>query len=70
MVSDLMVHPFSYVPPGYNYPGLDAGYGQLSVISDESKHSPVITVKEERLKESQSPSEYSKLGASPVSANN
>uniref|UniRef100_A0A182U4I6 C2H2-type domain-containing protein n=1 Tax=Anopheles melas TaxID=34690 RepID=A0A182U4I6_9DIPT len=61
-------YPYGYVPPGYNYPGLDAGYGQLSVISDESKHSPVITVKEERLKESQSPSEYSKLGASPLMA--
>uniref|UniRef100_A0A182MHV9 C2H2-type domain-containing protein n=1 Tax=Anopheles culicifacies TaxID=139723 RepID=A0A182MHV9_9DIPT len=61
-------YPYGYVPPGYNYPGLDAGYGQLSVISDETKHSPVVTVKEERLKESPSPSEYSKLGASPLMA--
>uniref|UniRef100_A0A182NLT9 C2H2-type domain-containing protein n=1 Tax=Anopheles dirus TaxID=7168 RepID=A0A182NLT9_9DIPT len=61
-------YPYGYVPPGYNYPGLDAGYGQLSVISDESKHGSVVTVKEERMKESQSPSEYSKLGTSPLMA--
>lgn len=60
-------YPYSYVPPGYNYPGLDPGpYGPLSVISDEAKHSPVV--KEERTKESQSPSEYSKLGGSPLMA--
>uniref|UniRef100_A0A182QD58 C2H2-type domain-containing protein n=1 Tax=Anopheles farauti TaxID=69004 RepID=A0A182QD58_9DIPT len=59
-------YPYGYaVPPGYNYPGLDPGYGQLSVISDESKHGSVVSVKEERMKESQSPSEYSKLGNSP-----
>lgn len=58
------------MPAGFGY-NLDPNYGPVSMISEESKlaqqqqqqqQQPPPQIKEERMKESPSPNEYTKMG--------
>ncbi|KAL1375101.1 hypothetical protein pipiens_017703 [Culex pipiens pipiens] len=72
--SKMMQHfyPYGYMPAGFGY-NLDPNYGPVSMISEESKlaqqqqqQQPPPQIKEERMKESPSPNEYTKMGPQMV----
>ncbi|XP_053697920.1 zinc finger protein 609 isoform X2 [Sabethes cyaneus] len=63
-------YPYGYMPTGFGY-NLDPNYGPVSMITEDNKLAqqlPPGQIKEERIKESPSPNEYSKMNPQMASA--